>query len=105
MNVLDNIKSPTRNTIIHWSDIQINKSMIEEIKNLKVQQEFATELLRVRTRAFAEGLATSTDVIDAETYLSVVKLLILNTEYIYIVSLANLLEFSGQSKEFLKYTN
>lgn len=91
-------------TLIENLYFEIEKSQ-EEIKNLKVQEEFATELLRVRTRAFAEGLATSTDVIDAETNLSVVKLLILNTEYIYIVSLANLLEFSGQSKEFLKYTN
>jgi len=91
-------------TLIENLYYEIEKSQ-EEIKNLKVQEEFATELLRVRTRAFAEGLATSTDVIDAETNLSVVKLLILNTEYVYIVSLANLLEFSGLSKEFLKYTN
>nr|WP_297307291.1 TolC family protein [uncultured Flavobacterium sp.] len=91
-------------TLVENLYFEIQKSE-EELQNLKVQEEFATELLRVRTRAFAEGLATSTDVIDAETNLSVVKLLILNTEYLYSVSLANLFEFSGQSKEFLKYTN
>jgi len=83
---------------------EIEKSQ-EEIMNLKVQEELAKELVRVRTKAFSEGLATSTQVVDAETNLSVVKLLILNTKYIYIISLANLLEFSGLSKEFLKYTN
>lgn len=91
-------------TLIENLYFEIEKSQ-EEIKNLKVQEEFATELLRVRNKAFAEGLATSTDVVDAETNLSVIKLLILNTEYVYIISLANLLEYSGQSKEFLKYTN
>ena len=46
-NVLDNIKSPTRNTIIHWSDIQINKSMIEEIKNGISKSDYS-EAIRVR---------------------------------------------------------
>lgn len=91
-------------TLVENLYFEIEKSQ-EEITNLKVQEEFAKELLRVRTKAFSEGLATSTDVIDAETNLSVVKLLILNAEYLYSVSLANLFEFSGQSKEFLKYTN
>ncbi len=30
-NVIQNLKAPTRNTIIHWSDVQINRSMISEI--------------------------------------------------------------------------
>lgn len=77
----------------------------EEIANLAVQETLAIELLRVRNRAFAEGFATTTDVVDAENNLSVVKLLILNAKYVYTISLAALLEFSGESKEFLKYTN
>lgn len=77
----------------------------DELNNLKVQEQLAQELVRARTKAFAEGLATSTDVVDAENGLSVIKLLALNTKYLYITSLASLLEFSGQSKEFLKYTN
>jgi len=83
---------------------EIQKSQ-DELENLKVQEQFATELLRVRKRAFTEGLATSTNVIDAENNLSVVRLLILSTKYAYTVSLANLLEFSGLSKDFLNYTN
>ncbi|UYW00325.1 TolC family protein [Flavobacterium agricola] len=77
----------------------------DEISNLKVQEELATELLRVRNLAFIEGLATTTDVVDAENNLSGVKLLILNAKFAYTVSLATLLELSGQSNEFLKYTN
>lgn len=77
----------------------------DEVVNLQVQEKLATELVRARNKAFAEGLATSTDVVDAENALSLVKLLILNAKYLYITSLAGLLEFTGQSKDFLKYTN
>lgn len=91
-------------TLVESLYFEIQKSQ-EEVENLKVQEKLATELLRVRKRAFTEGLATSTDVIDAENNLSVVKLLIVNTQYAYIVSLANLLELSGISHEFLNYTN
>lgn len=91
-------------TLVESLYFEIQKSQ-EEVENLKVQEKLATELLRVRKRAFTEGLATSTDVIDAENNLSVVKLLIVNTQYAYIVSLVNLLELSGISHEFLNYTN
>lgn len=46
-NILDNLKSPTRNTIIHWSDIQINKSLIEAIKNGASNADYS-EAIRVR---------------------------------------------------------
>ena len=32
-NVLDNLANPSRNTIIHWSDIQVNRTLIKAIKN------------------------------------------------------------------------
>lgn len=46
-NILDNLKSPTRNTIIHWSDVQINKSLIESIKNGTSNADYS-EAIRVR---------------------------------------------------------
>ena len=91
-------------TLVESIYFEIQKSQ-EEIENLSVQEKLAEELLRVRKRAFAAGLATSTDVIDAENGLSVIQLLILNTQYAHTVSFANLLEFSGLSKEFLNYIN
>lgn len=30
-NIKDNLKKPDRNTIIHWSDIQVNRSLIQDI--------------------------------------------------------------------------
>ncbi len=90
-------------TLVEGFYYEIQKSQ-EEIQNLYVQEKLAEELVRARTKAFTEGLATSTDVVDAENGLSVIKLLILNTKFVYITSFASLLEFCGQSKDFLKYT-
>ncbi|WP_313383588.1 TolC family protein [Chishuiella sp.] len=91
-------------TLVENLYFEIQKSQ-EEIENLKVQEKLASEVIRVRSKAFSEGLSTSTDVIDAENNLSIIRLLILSSQYAYTVSFANLLEFSGLSKEFLNYTN
>lgn len=76
----------------------------EQITSLEVQDQLAAELLRVRNKAFSEGLTTSTDVVDAEMNLSGVKLLKLKAHYDYSTGLASLLEYAGLSNEFLQYT-
>ena len=48
-NVLSNIKAPTRNTLIHWSDVQVNYSMIENIKNGNSMNEYS-DAIRVRNQ-------------------------------------------------------
>lgn len=90
-------------TLVESLYFEIQKSQ-EEIINLQLQEKLADELVRARTKAFAEGLATSTDVIDAENGRSLIQLLTLNAKYAYIISLAGLLEYSGLSNEFLNYT-
>lgn len=53
-NILANLKAPTRNTIIHWSDVQVNRSLIKDIKDGKVSAEYS-DAIRVRnpiTRTF-----------------------------------------------------
>ncbi len=40
-NVLSNLEAPTRNTLIQWSDFQVNRTMIEEIKNGTSKNTFA----------------------------------------------------------------
>lgn len=91
-------------TLVESLYYEIQKSQ-EEIENLKTQEKLANELLRARQKAFSEGLATSTDVVDAENGLSVIKLMMLNAKYLYITSLAGLLEASGISHEFMNYVN
>ena len=40
-NVLSNLEAPTRNTLIQWSDFQVNRTMIEDIKNGKSDKNYA----------------------------------------------------------------
>lgn len=60
----------------------------------------AAENVRVRERAFEEGLATSLDVVDARLSASRVELERLRAAYDFDVALAELLEASGQSERF-----
>jgi outer membrane protein TolC len=72
----------------------------EQFVALDAAQELAQENLRVRTRAFEEGLATSLDVVDARLSLSRVELERLLAAYEFDVALADLLEATGQSDRF-----
>ena len=48
-NILGNLKAPTRNTIIHWSDVQVNRSLIEAIKAGKSDAPYS-DAIRVRNK-------------------------------------------------------
>lgn len=63
----------------------------------------AEELLRTQRKAFAEGMATSSDVVDAAQRLSEVKLSHLATLYTINTSLATLLMLSGRSDSLTTY--
>ncbi|HNX49706.1 MAG TPA: TolC family protein [Thermoanaerobaculaceae bacterium] len=70
---------------------------------LKHTQGLAEENLRVRTRAFEEGMGTSLDVVDARLALSRVELEQATAAYDFVVALAELLEASGQESRFGEY--
>lgn len=57
------------------------------------------ELLRMRRAAFAEGLATSTELIDAENALATSRLARLTAQYAYHVTMANLQAVCGASSD------
>jgi len=63
----------------------------------------AREYLRVRTRSFEEGFATSLDVVDAQLALSRIEIETLVAVYDFDVALAELLEVSGESEKFEAY--
>ncbi len=46
-NVLENLINPTRNTLIHWSDIQVDKTLIKTISEGDSNSEYS-EAIRVR---------------------------------------------------------
>ncbi len=66
--------------------------------------EMTRELVRIRKKSFQEGMATSTDVIDAETMLSKVQIAFLLAYYEYDVALASLLSTCGIPESFWQYS-
>jgi outer membrane protein TolC len=76
---------------------------LEQYEALETSGKFAEEYLRIRKSAFAEGYATSLDVVDAELALSKVKTERLVALYEFDVALAELLEASGGSERFEEF--
>ena len=65
--------------------------------------EMSRELLRIRRKSFLEGMATSTEVVDAEVMLSKVEVARLMVAYQFDVSLASLCSVCGMPELFWKY--
>jgi len=78
---------------------------VEQFETMEVTYEFATEYLRIQNKSFSEGFATAKDVVDAQLILSKVKIARIKTMNDYVLSLAKLLEASGQPELFLQYSN
>jgi len=77
---------------------------VEQMETMSKTYQFANEYLRVQKKAFAEGFATSKDVVDAELVVNKVKIGRIKTMNDYVLTLAKLLEFSGQSQLILQYS-
>lgn len=78
-------------------------AQVEQYEALKTSRALAEEAVRVQTRAFEEGYATSLDVVDARLTQSGVEIKQLMAVYDYDVALARLLETSGLAGEFHAY--
>jgi outer membrane protein TolC len=72
----------------------------EQVEAFGAALALARESLRVRTRAFEEGVATSLDVVDARLSLAKVELGRLAAARDFDVALAELLEVAGQSERY-----
>jgi outer membrane protein TolC len=86
-------------TLVEKRYLEVAKAR-DQFDALAPALDLAAESLRVRTRAFEEGLATSLDVVDARLSASRVELERLAAAYDFDVALAELLEASGQSFRF-----
>ncbi|WP_325894759.1 TolC family protein [Grimontia sp. NTOU-MAR1] len=73
---------------------------LEEYQGLDSSIALARENLRLREKAFAQGLSTSLDVVDAELYLASIKTQQLAASYQYVLSLSRLLAVSGEMNRF-----
>lgn len=75
----------------------------DDVEALHTTIAMSRELVRIRRKSFQEGMAVSTDVIDAETMLSKVQIAFLLAYYRYDVALANLLAACGVPETFWQY--
>jgi len=76
------------------------RKALEQVEAFGAALELGRENVRVRTRAFEEGVATSLDVVDARLSLARVELGRLVAARDFDVALAELLEAAGQSEQY-----
>ena len=76
------------------------KEAEEEVSTLQTTIAMSEELLRIRRKSFEEGMATSTEVVDAEVMLSNVRIAMLLAHYLFDVSLASLCSVCGVPELF-----
>lgn len=73
---------------------------IEQLQELKTAMDFALEYLSVREKSFKEGMATSTELVDARLAVTKVKIDRLKVLYDFDVNLSNLYHLCGVPDEF-----
>ncbi|MDV7102795.1 TolC family protein [Vibrio sp. TH_r3] len=78
---------------------------IDEVKGLNSSLTLAKENLRLRTKAFNQGLATSLEVVDAELYVASVRTQQQVASFNYLISLNKLLALSSEMKTFNQYSS
>lgn len=60
-NVNDNLKNKTRNTLLQWSDIQINRTLIAQINSGEVNDKKYEDAIKIRDKKTKEFVPISLD--------------------------------------------
>ncbi|HAS3568342.1 TPA: TolC family protein [Vibrio cholerae] len=76
---------------------------LEEVTGLNSSLNLAQENLRLRQKAFSQGLSTSIDVVDAELYLASIRTQQSLASFNYLISLNKLLALSSEISSFSTY--
>ncbi|KQA38559.1 TolC family protein [Vibrio cholerae] len=76
---------------------------LEEVTGLNSSLNLAQENLRLRQKAFSQGLSTSVDVVDAELYLATIRTQQSLASFNYLISLNKLLALSSEMSSFSTY--
>ncbi|HGE6015991.1 TPA: TolC family protein [Vibrio cholerae] len=76
---------------------------LEEVTALNSSLNLAQENLRLRQKAFSQGLSTSVDVVDAELYLASIRTQQSLASFNYLISLNKLLALSSEMSSFSTY--
>ena len=78
---------------------------LEEFEGLLSSRRLAEETVKLRIKAFNQGLSTSLDVVDAELFLAGVKTQRAAAAYNYIVALGSLYMVGGRPEDFISMQN
>lgn len=73
------------------------------LHSIEASMNFAQEYLRSKRIAFAEGMTSSSELVDAELNLAKARIERLEAAYRFDTALARLLEATGSSEEFVDY--
>ncbi|MGL6315057.1 TolC family protein [Vibrio sp. WXL103] len=76
---------------------------IDEVIGLESSIALAQENLRLREKAFNQGLSSSIDVVDAQLYLASIQTQQSVARYSYLIGLTRLLALSSQMETFTQY--
>jgi outer membrane protein TolC len=86
-------------TLVEKNYQELMKSL-EQFHSIEASSRFAEEYLRVREKAYTEGVGTSSEVVDARLALAKVKIDRLKSVYDFDTALASLLETGGISSQY-----
>lgn len=86
----------------HYNEAEMH---LEQIHQLEVSKDFASEYYNAITMSFKEGIATSSEVSNANLLLAKITIEQLQATYNYDVSLSKLLYFAGIPEQFGDYLN
>ncbi|WP_322802710.1 TolC family protein [Vibrio alfacsensis] len=76
---------------------------IDEVQGLESSIALANENLRLREKAFTQGLSSSLDVVDAQLYVASVETQQSAARFRYLISLTKLLALSSEMNSFAQY--
>lgn len=96
---IDNLYLLTDKLYMQLSDAQMN------LKTITVSIELAAELVKIREKSFKEGMATSTDVVNANVELAKMRTAAATAYFRYDTALSALLALCNESKRFTNYIN
>lgn len=74
---------------------------LEQLEELNTSMEFAKEYLKVREKSFKEGMATSTELVDAQLAVTKVEIERLKVLFDFDVNLSKLYDLCGMAEEYI----
>lgn len=98
-------KSQALNELLLLTD-KLYSQITDAVNNLttiNTSIELARELVKIREKSFAEGMATSWEVVDAQNTLAKINTAAIMVYFQYDLALANLLAVCGNSELFTQY--